>query len=586
MERGRGIESTLSKALTLQSKMKTESLLLILGMVSKISPIDNAAIVSEISAITHVNEKVSISEIVSHRVIHTSSGPVRGTITRVLSIPVQTYLGIPYAKPPIGDLRFRKTVPVDSWTETLEANRMPPACIQYATYPFPWYDPEPNKSEDCLYLNIWTPIDATAGSKKAVMFWIYGGGPYGSNKKPEYDGRVLAGLGDVIIVSPNFRVGLLGFLTSATEDLPGNFGIWDLLMALKWVRMNIESFGGDPDRITLHGESSGSIIVSMFCVSPLTKGLFSKAIMESGSAIVLQTNPAQPNVKDSQRLAKAVGCATDEKTIQNDTLNVVNCLRGKDSMYLSKVQIYFNPASDLNFIVQYGDELFPNPPYEDIRNGRFHQVPLLIGNNQYEGVNLVTKLPDLFGFFGDKKTILNKTYATNLLKNSLALFNCSSDEIATHYFDGVDDHDSLRIKRQLYKAVGEITLTCPTTYFAESYANRNNDVYLYIFNHRPSTSPWAKWMGTSHFDEVQFVFGQPFQKPSVYTALEIELSMMMIHYWTSFAKYGSPRFIYDWPKYSSKNHTLIYLEAGFNGIRTGISPSLENCNFVRRCFIL
>ncbi|GFT38159.1 acetylcholinesterase-1 [Nephila pilipes] len=566
--------------------MKTKLLLLILGMVSKVSPFESSAIASGIQGgIAYVSAKISEPTIACDKLIHTSSGPVRGTITQVLSVPVQAYLGIPYAKPPIGDLRFRKTVPVDPWTETLEANRMPPACIQYATYPFPWYDPEPNKSEDCLYLNVWTPIDATAGSKKAVMFWIYGGGPFGSNRKHLYDGRALAGLGDVIFVSPNFRVGLLGFVTSATQDLPGNYGIWDLLEALKWVRMNIESFGGDPDQITLHGESSGSFIVSMFCVSPLTKGLFNRAIMESGSSILLQINPAEINVKDSQRLAKAVGCATDEKTIQNDTETVVNCLRGKDALYLAQVQNSFDPASDLNYIPQYGDELFPNPPYEDIREDRFHQVSLLIGDNRYEGVNQITRLPDIFGFFGEKNPILNKTYAKNLLKDSFFGSSCSSDDVANHYLDDVNDNDYFTIRQQLYKANGEITLTCPTTYFAEKYVSRNNDVYLYVFNHRPSTSPWAHWMETTHFDEVQFVFGQPLQEPSLYTELEVDLSLKMIQYWTNFAKYGSPSFLDEWPKYSSANHSLIILETGLNGIRPGVSPSIENCNYLRSCYV-
>lgn len=562
--------------------MKTKLLLLVLGMVSQVAAFESFVVASDIQgASAYPNAQTFLnSAIASTTLIQTPSGPIQGINTQVLSIPVKAYLAVPFAKPPIGDLRFRKPVPVDAWTEILDATHFPPACIQYTTYPFPWYDSVSDKSEDCLYLNIWAPINAIEGSKKAVIFWIYGGGPFGSNRR---DGRALAGVGDVIFVSPNFRLGLFGFLTSGTDDQPGNDGIWDLLEALKWVHGNIESFGGDPNRITLQGESSGAFIVSMFCTSPLTKGLFSKAILESGSIIAFQTNPAEQNVKDGQRLAKAVGCASDENNIQNDTQMVVNCLRGKDALYLAEVQYSFDPSSDVYFNPQYGDELFPNPPNENIRDGRFHQIPLLIGDNQYEGVNLVTGLPDVFGFFGEKNPLLNKTFGKYLIKNSFFGSSCCTDDIANFYLDDISDNDCLSIRHQVYKGNGEITLTCPTTYFAERYANRNNDVYVYLFNHQPSTSPWASWMRTTHFDEVQFVFGEPLQDSSLYTELEFDLSMKMIKYWTNFAKYGSPGS--GWPKFSSSNQNLLILDTDLNGIRLGINPSIDSCNRLRSCYI-
>ncbi|GFQ79504.1 acetylcholinesterase-1 [Trichonephila clavata] len=307
--------------------------------------------------------------------VQTPSGPIIGTTTQILAVYVKTFLGIPYARPPVGNLRFTKPIPVDPWGEALNATTMPLACIQYTTYPYPWYDFEPEKSEDCLYLNIWTPFDATPGTNKSVMFYIHGGESFGSNRKDIYDGRALSGLGDVIVVSPNYRLNLFGFLTSGTRDLPG---IWDILEALKWVRRNIEYFGGNPNQITLHGQSSGAIIISMLCVSPLTKGLFSKAILQSGSVIFIQANPTDHNLRVGQRIAKTVGCATNERNIQTDTESVVSCLRRKDGLYLARVLNSFNPASDISFFPQYGDELFPNPPYEEIKKGRFHQIPLLI----------------------------------------------------------------------------------------------------------------------------------------------------------------------------------------------------------------
>ncbi|GBM20686.1 Acetylcholinesterase-1 [Araneus ventricosus] len=267
--------------------------------------------------------------------LDTLSGPVEGFLTNVHEDLVEIFLGIPFAEPPIGNLRFQKPKPVKPWTETLVATRMPPACVQYTTYPFPWADHLPGKSEDCLYLNIYAPVDARNGSNLAVLFWIYGGGfTFGSNRMDLYDASALAIHGNVIVVTINYRLGLFGFLTSNTKDAPGNVGMYDIVMALQWVNDNIESFGGDKKRITLFGESAGSIALSLLCTSPLTKGLFTKAILESGTSIFLKSNWLAANLALSQRLAEAVGCASQVKTIENDPESVVGCLRSNATMKL------------------------------------------------------------------------------------------------------------------------------------------------------------------------------------------------------------------------------------------------------------
>ncbi|GBM77064.1 Acetylcholinesterase-1 [Araneus ventricosus] len=138
---------------------------------------------------------------------------------------VNQYLSIPYAEPPIGQLRFQKTVPLERYPDVINAIDVPPACMQYTEYPFPWYINSTHKSEDCLYLNIWTPADASPQNRKAVMFWVHGGGyRYGSIRDKLYSGIALAALGDIIVVTVNFRVGVFAFLTSYTDDAPGNGG--------------------------------------------------------------------------------------------------------------------------------------------------------------------------------------------------------------------------------------------------------------------------------------------------------------------------------------------------------------------------
>ncbi|CAL1265365.1 unnamed protein product [Larinioides sclopetarius] len=483
------------------------------------------------------------------KIVNTFSGPVQGFLSDLNQDSVEVFLGIPFAEPPTGNLRFRKPKPVKPWAETLVATKMPPACIQYTAYPFPWVDALPGKVEDCLYLNIYAPNDAQNGSALAVLFWIFGGGfTFGSNRMEVYDASALAANGNAIVVTINYRLGAFGYVTANTEDAPGNVVfkpskqscMYDIVMALQWVNDNIESFGGDKKRITLFGESSGSIVISLLCVSPLTKGLFSKAIMQSGT--------------------------------------------GKGASYLAYVLWSFNPTSARSFFPQYGDEILPRNALDEIRQGNFHNVPLLIGNTKDEGsFQITTKQPELFGFFGQRNPVINKSQAENMIRG---IFRSSDDpeKYVTHYLGGIPDDDYDAIKRQVYTASGDSSLLCETVYFAESYADRNNDVYFYFFTHRPSNTPWCPWMGTAHAEEIQFVFGRPVRKPYLYTPDEVELSKKMIEVWTNFAKNGIPSDSFKWPKYSKENHAFVRIDTNFKGDNFGTGPHLENCNIMRDFF--
>ncbi|CAL1292758.1 unnamed protein product [Larinioides sclopetarius] len=275
--------------------------------------------------------------------VNTPLGKIEGVTSQIEGLPVKAFLGIPYAKPPVGSLRFLKPNPVEPWDNIFQANKQPPACMQYTEGPFPWYDDMPGKSEDCLYLNIYTPFFASKGSKFAVLFWIYGGGyTIGSNRMDVYDGSALAETEGVVVVTTNYRLGLFGFLTTNTSDAPGNMGMYDAVMALQWVYDNIEYFGGDKDRITLIGESAGSSAVSLLCVSPLTKGLFSRAIMQSASIIKHKYNKMDYNLDLTERLAEAVHCAVkDDFTIYNHPNEVIKCLRRKKKN-LNSIHIFLS----------------------------------------------------------------------------------------------------------------------------------------------------------------------------------------------------------------------------------------------------
>ena len=211
-------------------------------------------------------------------------GIIQGTVTEDLTI----YKGIPFAAPPVGDLRWKAPQPVEKWEGVKQATEFAPAPVQGG-------NPPSGKSEDCLYLNIWTPLEK---ENKAipVLVWIYGGGfSFGSTSEPVYTGEMLARKG-VVLVSIAYRVGQLGFLAhpelsaESPHQVSGNYGLLDMIAGLEWIQKNIKAFGGDPDQVTIFGESAGGIAVSILCASPLAKGLFHGAISQSGGSF----GPSRP----------------------------------------------------------------------------------------------------------------------------------------------------------------------------------------------------------------------------------------------------------------------------------------------------
>ncbi|KAI1724149.1 carboxylesterase family domain-containing protein [Ditylenchus destructor] len=204
---------------------------------------------------------------------------------------ISQFLGIPFAEPPVGKLRFRKPVPKSSWRDPFNATTHPNSCVQSLDTYFGdfdgaqmWNSNVPS-SEDCLYLNLYVPGKVDSSRRMAVLIWIYGGGFWsGSATLDVYDGKILASEEDVIVVAMNYRVSVFGFLYLARKEAPGNMGLWDQLEAVKWVHKNIENFGGDPNRITLFGESAGAASVSMHMLSERSIPYFQRAIVQSGSA--------------------------------------------------------------------------------------------------------------------------------------------------------------------------------------------------------------------------------------------------------------------------------------------------------------
>ncbi|GBN96406.1 Acetylcholinesterase-1 [Araneus ventricosus] len=241
--------------------------------------------------------------------------------------------------------------------------------------------------------------------------------------------------------------------------------------------------------------------------------------------------------------------------------------------------------STRSFMPQYGDTLLPNNAVEDVRNGNFHNVSILTGALTDEGSFLVTMLyHDELSFFKEKDVKVNKTFATSLLQRVFKNYT-EPQKYIDFYLKDVPDDDYDLIRKQVHTAFGDTSLLCPTVYFAESYATRNNDVYFYFFTHRPTNTPWAEWMGVAHFEEVQFVFGRPVRVPEDYNTAEVSLSAQVMKMWANFAKDGHPGELcsdlyLNWPKYSKENPTYINIGTdNFGSLGTG--PHLEGCNLLR-----
>ncbi|BBY83631.1 carboxylesterase/lipase family protein [Mycolicibacterium pulveris] len=309
-------------------------------------------------------------------VVDTANGPVRG----IDDGTVKSWKGIPYAAAPVGELRWRAPEPPRSWTAPLDATRVGPVCPQPTDPKIP-IDLGAPQGDDCLTLNVWASSDTEPGAAKPVMVWIHGGAYIiGSSAQPLYHGRTLASAGDAVIVTINYRLGALGFLDlSAFGDrFATNLGLRDVLFALRWVRDNIAAFGGDPERVTVFGESAGAGVVTTLLASPAAAGLFSAAIAQSSPATSIYDRERSRRV--AHRFLDTLDMRTDETHhLPSAPISVVN----------AAAQRVFDavPATTpgtLAFAPIIDGDLVPAHPVELARQGRTHPVPLIIGTNKHE----------------------------------------------------------------------------------------------------------------------------------------------------------------------------------------------------------
>jgi para-nitrobenzyl esterase len=465
--------------------------------------------------------------------VETTLGTVEGT-TR--SGGVRAFLGVPFAEPPVGDLRWRAPRPAKPWEGVRGAKAPAPGPVQNVVFAMITGAP-PRFSEDCLYLNVWTPAK-TPGEKLPVMAWIHGGGfIIGSTATPAYDGAKLAEKG-VVVVSIAYRLGALGFLahpelSREADGASGNYGLLDQIAGLEWIRDNIAAFGGDPGNVTAFGESAGAISVSMLAASPRARGLFHRAIAQSGASF------APPRLADEGgQTVRPLKFAEAEGAKYLDDLGAADlaAARALPSSEFLKDRRWWWPVVD-------GD-VIPGDQYDLYRAGTFNDTPILIGTNSDEGAMFVRPGP------GTTPEAFSATVRDG--------YGDLADEILAAYPHATPD-EAFRAAKDLFR---DSLFAWNAWTWARLQAEKGSrQAFVYYFDRHPAGSH-----GASHAAEIPFVFrnlslmGGFFGRPS---PEDLAASELISDYWVQFAKAGDPNRpgLPAWPAFSPAAPNYLHLDA-------------------------
>ncbi|KAH9368391.1 hypothetical protein HPB48_012679 [Haemaphysalis longicornis] len=421
-------------------------------------------------------------------VVRTNAGLVEGVRVDAGSEKVDAFLGVPYAAPPVGDLRFEKPVPAKPWKGKYNASAKPTPCTQGD---FPLYEDiildYTHSSEDCLYYNVWRPTRScpdkgeTCDAKLPVMVFIHGGAfQFGDSSLFLYDLSNFAGLANVVTVSFNYRLNFFGFLTSETPELPGNMGLWDQVLFLKWVKNNIANFGGDPDEITVAGHSAGGVSAGLLAASPATKGLIKRIIMQSGTPISLLAGSTYYSPDRFYDTSRALGCHNGEIKKENlDIPKTIKCLKRMKARKITRI-LHKLKLPERVFSLTEGDEFFPYDPLALDTWKNIHVKEVFAGSNLNEGTGF---LHYVLKHHHDLKDNLKVDYRATITA-MLSLFAdvplVTGRRMTKAYFGGYDvKHSDQRVIELLSEMMGDIVFKCPTHLFAELTATQGVPTYRY-----------------------------------------------------------------------------------------------------------
>ncbi|XP_074859993.1 neuroligin-1 isoform X3 [Carettochelys insculpta] len=566
-------------------------------------------------------------------VVTTNFGKIRGMkkeLNNEILGPVIQFLGVPYAAPPVGEHRFQPPEPPSPWSEIKNATQFAPVCPQNiiegrlpeVMLPV-WFTNNldvvstyvQDQNEDCLYLNIYVPTEDVkriskecarkpgkkicrkggpltkkqtddlgdndgaededirdSGGPKPVMVYIHGGS-YMEGTGNLYDGSVLASYGNVIVITVNYRLGVLGFLSTGDQAAKGNYGLLDLIQALRWTSENIGFFGGDPLRITVFGSGAGGSCVNLLTLSHYSEGLFQRAIAQSGTALSSWAVSFQP-AKYARMLATKVGCN------MSDTVELVECLQKKPYRELvdqdiqpARYHIAFGPVID-------GD-VIPDDPQILMEQGEFLNYDIMLGVNQGEGLKFVENIVDS----EDGISASDFDFAVSNFVDNLYGYPEGKDilreTIKFMYTDWADRHNPETRRKTLLALFTDHQWVAPAVATADLHSNFGSPTYFYAFYHHCQTDQVPAWADAAHGDEVPYVLGIPMIGPTElfpcnFSKNDVMLSAVVMTYWTNFAKTGDPnqpvpqdtKFIHTkpnrfeevaWTRYSQKDQLYLHI---------------------------
>ncbi|HEY0942010.1 MAG TPA: carboxylesterase/lipase family protein [Steroidobacter sp.] len=483
-------------------------------------------------------------------VVALDSGKVRGAIQDGTAV----FKGIPYAAPPLKELRWRAPQPVPRWKGVRPADRWAPECMQ-EPMPGDLAPASEPMSEDCLTLNVWST--ALGKSKQPVLVWIHGGAFVGGSASRElYDGTNLAQLG-VVVVTFNYRLGRFGFfahpaLTPAVPDEPiGNYGFMDQIAALRWIQANIAAFGGDPAQVTVFGESAGGASVNMLMTSPAAKGLFHRAIVQSGGGRDRYAKVSEP-LADGTPSAQARGIAFAKSVGANDaaSLRALPAERLVDGLNMMSLEHdrYSGPMLD--------GVILPKDMVEAFTQGEQQKIPYLIGTTNREAEAIKMSLPQA--------------------EKNIGLLQAVLPNILEHYGDEPDE-DRVGIATL---AGSDWTFVEPARYLARQTVRSGQPTYLYRFSY-VAEGYRALLKGAPHATDVPYVFGTWDRTQYKMAPADNEMSSLIRQYWVNFAKSGDPNGsgLPAWPPYTAADDALLEFD------RTGGATTRVNLHRQRLDYI-
>ncbi|XP_066272164.1 liver carboxylesterase B-1-like [Branchiostoma lanceolatum] len=513
------------------------------------------------------------------RTVPTTGGDVRGTVQYIKDLPdkpIYTFLGIPYAAPPVGNLRFRAPQPAVPWEGAIDATKPGPYCPQgpliFQLFPFKFHHYD--FDEDCLTLNIETPT-VEKDAELPVMLWIHGGGlSMGFGYVVPFAAMVAQQ--DVVVVTINYRLGALGFLSTGDENAPGNVGFMDQVQAMAWVQENIRNFGGDPDRVTIFGESAGGLSVGYQVVSPLGKGLFRRAISQSGTSFTMEVE--EKPLELAAILADEVGCES------KDTAILVHCLRQKTTEEVvqgaERMMKLGSGEWGKYFAPVFNEDFLPEHPKDLYSRGQANDVDYLLGvNNNEFGFVMPSMMSANFG----QKGMTEDTFILELEQLIERIYpGTKKDSIIAAARKVYRDHDNpddpIAVQHQYTLFAGDQLFVAPTVETAGKHAESGSKVYLYEVHYAPSSHAAGrpKWVRCDHGDDLPSMSGWPFLDIHLaaggvlpFSSEDRQFSRDIMTYWANFARTGDPSdptggpagspAVPEWPQYTPGNPTYMKL---------------------------